>query len=411
MVSWLKGLFLTGGPFAGVLSSSLMIAWATEVASFFLSRGLAFALLALIQVLPEFAIEAVITWEAAHGGDLTLVTANFTGANRLLVGLFLPIVFFFYAFQARRNGDRVTEVGLPRTSSLEVIGLLVPTLYSFSFALRGSLGLVDAGVLIAMYLVYLVLAYRLPAGDEDPAHLPLVPRHIMRQRHRVRIVLMLLLFIAGGLLLYWSVHPFYENTIALAVAVGIPAYFLFQWIAPLLSEFPELITVSYWGKTGRAELGVTNVVSSKINQWTLLIAMIPIVYAIALWDTGAAMAPLPLENPQQVEVLITAAQGLFAAACLLTLAFKRWHAWTLLVLWAIQAADPLIDPFLVGWLPSPFPASLSSGELVREWFTLLYLALTVFVLVKNRRALAALPGISWVWTTHIRRTVSQELPD
>jgi len=399
-----KTSILQSLPFAGVLGSSLMIAWATEVTSFFLSRGLAFAILALIQVLPEFAVEAVITWQAAHdptGEGIHLVTANFTGANRLLVGLFLPIVFFFYAHHARKLGHRVSEVTLPYTASLEVMGLLVPTLYSFSFAFRGSISLGDTVVLTMMYGAYLWMAYRLPAGDEDPEQLPAVPRYVMRQRARIRVLLTFGLFVVGGTVLFLSVEPFYENTLALAVAIGIPAYFLFQWIAPLLSEFPELITVSYWGRTGRAELGLTNVISSKINQWTLLIAMIPIVFAVATMDNGGTIRALPLDDAQQVEIILTAAQGLFAASCLLTLRFCRWQAWALLVLWAVQAADPLIDPYLT-WLPSPFPDSLASGRLVREWFTIVYLVLAAGVIWAQREHLAALTAIRQVWAQHIR---------
>ncbi len=399
-----------------------MIAWATEVASFFLSRGLAFALLALIQVLPEFAVEAVITQQAAEGTiraietggtiamaeGLDLVTANFTGANRLLVGLFLPMVYFVAAWGARPAGISNRSIVLPPATSLEVFALLVPTLYSFSFALRGSITLIDAGVLTLMYVVYLVLAYKMPTEDHDASELPFVPRWIYNQPARLRTTFIVALFGGGGALLFLSVHPFYENTIHLAAALGLPAYFLFQWIAPLLSESPELITVSYWAKTGRAPLGVTNVVSSKINQWTLLIAMIPVVYASVLWKAGFGLSALPLGNAQQVEVLLTAAQGLFAVACLMTLTLERWQAWTLLVLWAVQAADPLFEPFLVGWLPSPFPAGLASGSLVREWFTLLYLALTVFVLVKDRRRLRAIPSIQRVWREHVRGSSSRE---
>ena len=46
------------------------------------------AILAWVQTLPEFAVEAVIAWNAPnipHG--VALVSANFTGSLRLLVGL------------------------------------------------------------------------------------------------------------------------------------------------------------------------------------------------------------------------------------------------------------------------------------------------------------------------------------
>lgn len=400
MKEWLGSLI----PFSGVLAGSMGIAWATEVAAFFLSRGLAFALLALLQVLPEFAVEAVITWQAAQQltpEALGLVTANFTGANRLLVGLFLPIVFFVHAGLWSRSGQAVDEVKLPMQSSLEVIALLVPTIYSFWFALRGSITLVDAAILTSMYVGYLALTYRLPPTEEDEEKVHPIPRWILKQDSRRRNLITTGLFLAGGAILFVSVEPFYHNTIEIAAALGLPAYILFQWIAPLLSESPELITVSYWARTDRAAHGVTNVVSSKINQWTILIAMLPIVFGLGLWMGGGSFSSLPLADQQQVEVLLTAAQAIFAGACLLTLTLERWQAWALFGLWGIQVFDPLIDPLIRGVVPSPMPAFLASGALVREWFTVLYLLLAVGVIVKDRHRLAALPGIARIWREHL----------
>lgn len=399
----LKKLLSTLIPFGGVLSGSMAIAWATEVTAFFLSRGLAFALLALLQVLPEFAVEAVITIQAARDpSGLDLVTANFTGANRLLVGLFLPLVFFIYAWVADSDGEPVTSIELPQGTALEIVALVVPTLYSLVFALWSRITLADAAILTSMYVIYLVLAYRMPAGDEDEEEVPAIPRRILKQPSRLRTGIVGALFVGGGVILFASVEPFYHNTIGLAAALGVPAYFLFQWIAPLLSEAPELITVSYWARTGRAQLGITNLLSSKINQWTLLVAMIPVVYAAALFHLGKGIHALPLTDGQQVEILLTATQALFAAACLATLTFERWQAIALAVLWAIQAADPLIDPLLAGWLPSPFPAALASGALVREWFTVLYLVLAVWVLFHDRDRLILPKVLGRIWRRHLR---------
>ena len=39
----------------------------------------------------------------------------------------------------------------------------------------------------------------------------------------------------------------------LGVWLGVPAYLLLQWVAPLLSEFPEFFTATYWSRQGRAD--------------------------------------------------------------------------------------------------------------------------------------------------------------
>lgn len=397
-------------PMGGVLSASLAIAWATEVAAFFLSRGLAFALLALLQVLPEFAVEAVTTYEGALNPErLHLVTANFTGANRLIVGLFLPMVFFIAAHRARSQGKKLSYVELPKESSIEVLALAIATLYSFSFVFRASIHLADAAILVALYATYLVMTYRLPPSDDGHEELPLVPRTIRRQSIPKQKWLIFVFFLLGGLLLFSSVHPFYENTIELGILLGISSYFLFQWIAPLLSEFPELVTIVYWGRTGRAQHGLTNAISSKINQWTLLIAMVPMVYAYGTWTLGSLRPHMEFDSSQQLEILLTAAQGLFAVAALLNLRFHAWEAWTLLLLWSIQLLDPLIDPLLPTSIPYVFEPTLGEyPHYIREWTTAAYLILTIVVVLLPRRRWQALKGFREVVAEHVLRTTRRK---
>ena len=67
--------------FPAVIASAMLIAWAAEAAQFLISQGLALAILAWIQTLPEFAVESVIAWSAGKDpSKIHLVTANFTGA-------------------------------------------------------------------------------------------------------------------------------------------------------------------------------------------------------------------------------------------------------------------------------------------------------------------------------------------
>src|SRR2546428_13623046 len=64
-----------------IIGAALLIAWGAEAAQFIVSQGLALAILAWLQTLPEFAVEANIAWKAGrHVPNFTtdLVTANFT---------------------------------------------------------------------------------------------------------------------------------------------------------------------------------------------------------------------------------------------------------------------------------------------------------------------------------------------
>ena len=80
--------------FASVIAAAMMIAWAAEASQYSISQGLALAVVAIVQTLPEFFVEGAIAWNAGQDpvGWLPNGTANFTGANRLLTGLGWPLI-------------------------------------------------------------------------------------------------------------------------------------------------------------------------------------------------------------------------------------------------------------------------------------------------------------------------------
>src|SRR5579864_6360484 len=109
-----------------ILLASLMIAWAAESSQFFIAQGFALAILAWLQTLPEFAVEAVWAWHQ----QVPLLMANLTGALRLLTGLGWPMIYFTAAmFQRRRGGPPLKVIRLEQHHAVEVIGLLVPLPY------------------------------------------------------------------------------------------------------------------------------------------------------------------------------------------------------------------------------------------------------------------------------------------
>ena len=133
-----------------------MLAWGAEAAQFYVSQGLALAILAWLQVMPEFAVEAVIAWHR----DVGLMTANFTGALRLLTGLGWPTIWLVHVWSSRRRGERGTSIHLDDEHSAEVVGLVPPLLYWAWIVVKGTLGLGDSAVLIAMYADYAKVVVR-----------------------------------------------------------------------------------------------------------------------------------------------------------------------------------------------------------------------------------------------------------
>src|SRR3989454_2578111 len=240
------GLWSTGWPFPAVVVSAFLISWAAECAQFLVSQGMALAILAWLQALPEFAVEAVIAWSQ----QIHYMTANFTGSLRLLVGLGWPLIFGVAAF-SRWTRDRrlLTRIHLDGEHSVEVLALGLPILYFLIIYFKGTLTLVDGAVLMAIYLLYLWILRRIPPREmEHVEDLEAIPRAVMRLPRVPRAVLILLLFAGGGLLLYLAAEPFLHSMLRFAVYFGVSEYLFIQWVAPFLSEFPEKLSAMYWAR-------------------------------------------------------------------------------------------------------------------------------------------------------------------
>src|SRR5258707_11134130 len=112
-----------------ILLASLLITWGAEAAQFFVAQGFALAILAWMQTLPEFAVEAVLAWKQQTG----LLLANLTGALRLLTGLAWPLIYLTAAVvHRRRAGAPMHKIHLDAHHSVEVVGLILPLLYAFA---------------------------------------------------------------------------------------------------------------------------------------------------------------------------------------------------------------------------------------------------------------------------------------
>ena len=334
--AWISALWT----FPSVLASAMLIAWAAEAAQFLMSQGLALAILAWLQTLPEFAVEAVIAFEASKDPEkIHLVTANFTGSLRLLTGVGWPMIFATAAFFYRKKKHKpLREIELENEHSIEVIGLVVSILYFVWVYFKGTLNLWDSIWLTLIYAAYLYVLRKIPAkSEEEIGDLEYIPRMILSFRKAIRNAIIIGLFVAGGLILYFVAHPFLESMLAVALAMGVSEFIFVQWVSPFLSEFPEKVSAFHWARQARkAPMALMNMVSSNINQWTMLIAMIPIVYSYGVGST----AEIRFDLHQKEEILLTLAQAFVGFMLLLNMSFSWYEAAGLFVLWLAQFVQP-----------------------------------------------------------------------
>lgn len=331
---------------AVILLCAFLIGWAAEASQTFMPRALALTLLAWLQTLPEFAVEASIAWNQQRD----LMIANLTGSLRLLMGLGWPMIFFVHYFaQKMRKKGKVKEIRLDDEDFLSVIFLFISILYFAVILFKGALTIWDSAVLIAIYAVYLILSTRLPVHDhEEESDLPWVARKVVGLAPTPKVIAVVFLFAIGGFGLYISVHPFVETLGRWALAMGISTFVFVQWVAPFLSEFPEKVTAFNWARQeNKAQMGVMNMVGSNINQWTMLAAMVPIVFGLSLGHAEA----ITFDHLHWIELALTIAQSFLGGLLLLDLKFSFMDALIIFVLWLVQFIyAPLREEVLVLYL-------------------------------------------------------------
>jgi cation:H+ antiporter len=325
--------------FPSMVLAALVIAWGAESAQFLVSQAFALTILALIQTLPEFAVEGFIAWNAGQYPTVTnigLMTANFTGALRLLVGLGWPLIFITTViFNLKRSHKvSVARIRLDHEHAVEITGLLAGSIYAVVIVLKGTLTLIDTLALFLLYGFYIFFLLRLPARDEERiGELELVPRFILTRRRWQRNLLIWACFVLGGTGIMLVADPFLESALGLSVVLGVPAFMLIQWLAPFLSEFPEKISAFYWAKSVvKAPMALMNMVSSGIAEFTLLIGVIPIVFCISL----GRIETIDFDWPHRAEILLTATQGILGVIILSKMSFRWFEALGLFILWATQ---------------------------------------------------------------------------
>lgn len=215
--------------------------------------------------------------------------------------------------------------------------MTLATVYSFLIPLKGTLSVLDSVVLLAIFVSYMISASK--AKIVEPELDGGVGELLMRMRPNQRRLATVALFVHAGLGIFLSAEPFAEGLLATGRAFAIEEFLLVQWLAPLASESPEFIVAIVFALRGNPGASMGTLVSSKVNQWTLLIGMLPLAYNLSAGHLGA----MHLDARQIEEIFLTAAQSLFAVAVLANLSFSLLEAGLFFSLFITQLF--FTDPF------------------------------------------------------------------
>ncbi|HEY3268400.1 MAG TPA: sodium:calcium antiporter [Armatimonadota bacterium] len=370
---------LTAG--AAILGASFLLLWACDAAQADMSQSLALALVALIAVLPEYAVDMYFTWQAGQHPEANYAhyaVANMTGANRLLIGVGWSVIVALYWLKLKK------PVILERERRLELLFLAAATVYAFVIPIKGSLAWYDGVVFLSIYAGYIAVAGRRPTGEcecEGPAALIVSLNTLPRRLATYG------LFAFAGAVILANAGAFCEGLIGTGRAFHINEFLLVQWLAPIASEAPEFIVAIGFTLRGQAGMALGSLLSAKLNQWTLLVGMIPGVYAVS---HGSLNHAIPMSSLQMHEVLLTAAQSLLGVVLIMTLRLSVWHAVLLFTLF--------IGQFLAPEILAMFPQALHqglTGDRVHQVFSLLYVASSLSVLADSPSRLHSLWKGAW----------------
>jgi cation:H+ antiporter len=313
-----------------VVAAAFMLAWACEAAQVDIGHGLVVAGVAFVAILPEYVVEV----HFAFVGHAEFVTANLTGASRLLLGfgVALPAVVGMLPARWRPSHLGPLELAPPQRVDLGILGLAA--VWALRPALRGKVTLLDAVVLISLYVFYL---HRVAHTDGDGPEMIGVARQLgdLPAAQRRRWVGGLLLYSATVILL--TAVPFSNAVLGTGALVGISPYLLLQWLVPVATETPEIVVALVLLMHGRGGQSVAVLLASAVSQYTLALGTLPIAFLL-----GAGAGPLPLQSREQIELVLTMGVALYAVSALVQLRLSRGDASIMLMLFSLQFLLPTV---------------------------------------------------------------------
>ena len=355
------------------MAAGFLLTWAADVAEKDITQTLAVAILALIILLPEYSVDVYLAWAGAEperAEYASYAAANMTGANRLLLGLAWPMLFFLFWLRNRKG-----VVQFNRARAVEVAFLLLATLYSLTIVVKGFFSIIDAAVLLGIFAAYVIRSSKTPSEESEITGPGAAIATLGKTPRRLTTAAMA---IFAGLVIILSAAPFAEGLISLGGSLGINEFILVQWLAPFASEMPEFVIIILFVFKSRVNAAMGTLLSSPLNQWTLLVASLPLAYTLhsmLLGDPGN----LSLDPRQRSEFLLTVAQSLFGVIVLARLSLSARTALVLAVVFLSQLTLGIVYGGEHLWL-------------TRHAFSAAYVVLAAALLLGDRGRARALVG-------------------
>ena len=315
-----------------IFGAAILISWGAEASEKDISGAFVIALIALIAVLPEYSIESILAYTAGksyknnnftYTDRVGYVSANVTGANRLLAGLGWPLIMLINLY---RNNKQINIIKNNKIELVIIFAGLASMTLTFILDMQP---LLLSAILICIYLFYLYVSSK--KESEEPEFVG-ISKYITEFKKPVRITINVSLIVFSAISIFVVSHPFVESLIHGGEKFGIDEYYLIQWLAPLASESPEILIASLFAFRNKSIESNAIILSSQANQMSLLIGSMGWIFALA----AGRLDSFPVNDTQAIEFLLTAAFALFQIAIIYKSKFNKTIIIGFMILFASQ---------------------------------------------------------------------------
>ena len=292
-----------------------------------ISGGLVLAGITFLTVLPELVIEV----RFAFTQQTSLVSANLTGATRLLLtaAVAMPLLV---AWLLARRGEDAQSFSLPPARRVDLAILFIAALYGIVLALLERVTLLDGALLIGLYVFFLRRVRGTP--DEPPAIVG-VCAGLAALPKRERWTWIGGMVGTAVIVIVAVAEPFAVALQETGAIAGVSPYLVVQSIVPAATEAPEFVVAAVLALNHRPAQGLAIFLAAAVTQWTFALGILPFAYA-----AGGGPSALPLGGHDPIEVALTVATTLMAVVALSSLKPLRIDSWIVLTVYVIQFAFP-----------------------------------------------------------------------
>jgi len=287
---WLQILLLLGGLALIVFGADWLVDGASGIARRF---GLSEFVIGLTIVgMGTSAPEMVVSFIGAFQGNADIAVGNVVGSNIMNTLLILGVTALILPIAITpSNWKRDIPMNILVTVLLIVLGM-ERTLFGIG---TDGLSRWDGGILMALFVAYMVLSFKGNKPDEEDSPVP------------VRSIWLCLLLIASGIAgLALGGHLFVNNATLLARVMGVSDKFIAVTILAGGTSMPELATCVVAAVKKKGQLALGNIIGSNVFNILLILG------------GSALIHPLSFEHITWVDmgVLLVSALALMYAGLL-----------------------------------------------------------------------------------------------